>query len=323
MHGRALFNAAMRFRKRRLMAHSPILLRKIAVVPLSYALLILAACGNAPESSEAVPDSLFTAVESLLSPPGEVMQARRIIEAECLRAHGLNAPISYEVSVYPRQVADVGGVFRSKEDALTKGYPSTTSVDSSQDELSTFEQSLSTSQKKKYERLTDFTGKYKDSSCVAESDRVIFGSSEKTAEVLNTYNDYGTNKTKSTLEDQDVQNALTKKYFPCLAASGFDVKKIGQMGEIAQSKLGHYRKATEAPGEAERNIALTDYKCQQKAALLHVFQTALKRTAGKWMVENEALLLDRYERLQDAVKKSNKVIKGELTYGNSVKSRER
>lgn len=269
-------------------------------------------CGSESQAVE-VPDTVFEAVDDLISTPDEVLQAENVLEAQCLQSHGLDAPIDLTVTETPKQVADVGGVFRSKSEAVTAGYTSTYR-DNDDDPWSLFEKSLSGKDKKEYEKLTDFTGKNAKTSCFAEADRVLFGSREAAVKILNTFNEYGTHASSSTLNDSDVQKALTDKYFPCMKKAGYEINKIGQMSGIASEQLGQYRHSGEGPSAKEQEMATIDYECQVKADLLNVFQTALKRTAGKWMVENEAMLLERHEKLEDALKKSNQVLKGEYTY---------
>ncbi|MCI1935418.1 MAG: hypothetical protein LKJ44_03265 [Bifidobacteriaceae bacterium] len=269
-------------------------------------------CGNESQAVE-VPDTVFEAVDDLLFTPAEVSQAEDVLNAQCLQSHGLEAPIDFTVTETATPVADVGGVFRSKSEAVKTGYSSTQREDNN-DPWSLFEKSLSGKDKKEYEKLTDFTGKNDDKSCLAEADRVLFGSPEAAYKIVYTYNDYKANDSSSTLYDADVQKALTDKYFPCMKKAGYDIRKIGQMSSIVSEQLGQYRLWGEKPSAKEQEMATIDYECQTQADLLNVFQTALKRTAGKWMVENEAMLLERHEKLEDALKKSNQVLKGEYTY---------
>ncbi|MCI1983462.1 MAG: hypothetical protein LKJ47_01635 [Bifidobacteriaceae bacterium] len=280
-------------------------------------LLLSNACGA---GQSVVSEHLFEATDSLLSPPTEVILGRTIIENQCLRSHNLRMPIHYEVTRISRSVADVGGVFRSKEDALANGYSSTINMSSLQRAIDTFENSLSAKDKKKYDELTDFTGPNKDHSCVAASNNIIFGSTKITSDVLNTFNDYGANKTESTLEDKDVQSALKKIYFPCMNRAGYEISKIGEMSKLALKELGTYRSPSTKPNKKEQEMVLIDYSCQKRAKLFDIFQKSLKRTAGNWMAENEGMLLDRYEKLQAALKRSNQVINGELTYENATAS---
>lgn len=96
--------------------------------------------------------------------------------------------------------------------------------------------------------------------------------------------------------------------------NGYDIAKIGQMRDVAAEEFGAYRASSEGPSQAEQDMAVTDYTCQDKAHLLSAVQGAFKRSAGKWMVENEALLLERHEQLQEALKKSNAIIAGDYSY---------
>lgn len=41
---------------------------------------------------------------------------------------------------------------------------------------------------------------------------------------------------------------------------------------------------------------------------------AMQRTAGKWMLENEAMLLERHELLEQAMDRAKQVIDGSVTY---------
>ncbi|MCI1935417.1 MAG: hypothetical protein LKJ44_03270 [Bifidobacteriaceae bacterium] len=277
-------------------------------------LLGVSGCGGESQAVE-VPDSVFEAVDDLLSTPDEVDQAERVLEAQCLQSHGLDAPIDLTVAVTAKQVADVGGVFRSKSEAMRAGYPSTYR-DDNDDPWSLFEKSLSGKDKKEYEKLTDFTGKNAKTSCIAEAYGVLFGSREVAWKILNTFNEYGAHTSSSTLNDSNVQKALTDKYFPCMKKAGYDIRKIGQMSSIASEQLGQYRQLGEGPNAKEQEMALTDYECQAQANLLEVFQNAMKKTGGKWMVENEAMLLERQEKLAAALKKSIQVLKGEYTYND-------
>jgi len=86
------------------------------------------------------------------------------------------------------------------------------------------------------------------------------------------------------------------------------------MDSVALDTFGKYRKRGQGPSSAEQAMALDDYTCQEKADLLTTVQDAFKQTAGQWMVENEAMLLERYEDLQTALKKANQVINGEYNY---------
>ena len=140
-----------------------------------------------------------------------------------------------------------------------------------------------------------------------------FGTYKNSNIILNTYNDYAVEVNKHTIDVKEVQDAITK-YTDCLNNLGYEIDTDTQMDSVALDTFGKYRKRGQGPSSAEQAMALDDYTCQEKADLLTTVQDAFKQTAGQWMVENEAMLLERYEDLQTALKKANQVINGEYNY---------
>ncbi|TPF85461.1 hypothetical protein BW13_10650 [Bifidobacterium sp. UTCIF-37] len=61
-------------------------------------------------------------------------------------------------------------------------------------------------------------------------------------------------------------------------------------------------------------MARQDYMCQREAELIEHIDIAMERNAGKWMMANEAKLLERYEILGDALRKANQVISGQYSF---------
>ena len=88
-------------------------------------ILSVSACGGHPNAAD-VPDTVTSAIVDLSSVDMEIMQAQEILKRQCMRTKGFDVPIDYTVITVPQSYVDVGGVFRSREEAETVGYSTQT-----------------------------------------------------------------------------------------------------------------------------------------------------------------------------------------------------
>lgn len=89
-------------------------------------IVLLGGCGSGEDQSAEVPLPVRTAVTDLIGNPTELYQANDVLTAQCARARGFDVPKTLAVSTGPKGYADVGGVFRSQEEAVSVGYPTVT-----------------------------------------------------------------------------------------------------------------------------------------------------------------------------------------------------
>lgn len=272
--------------------------------------LCLSACGGRPNAAD-VPDVVTSATVELASVDMEILQAQEILIGQCARSKGFDVPIDYTVTPVTQSYIDVGGVFRSKEEAESVGYSTQTADLAEQSsERNAYENSLSESEREKYEKEVNGI---EPPNCTADASAVLFGSTEDSGAVFNTFNDIVREQSSSALDDRDVQSAIMDEYVPCMKKAGYNVHGLSG-GELAGKKFGRYRKWNEPPNAEEKAMAMQDYQCQADANLMQRIDNALERNAGTWMVANEAMLLERHEKLQQARERANQVISGKLSY---------
>lgn len=272
--------------------------------------VMLGACGGHPNAAD-VPDMVTSATADLTAVDMEIMQAQEILAGQCARSKGFAVPIDYTVLAVSQSYIDIGGVFRSREEAETVGYSTQTAdLQGHGAALRAYEDSLSDAEKTRYEQ--EVSG-FDSPNCYTQANVVLFGSSEEADEVLNTFNDVLREQSSSAIEDSDVQAAIKDEYMPCMEEAGYNVRGL-RGGELAGKKFGRYRKWNEPPNDEEKAMAVQDYQCQADANLMQRIDNALERNAGTWMVANEAMLLERHEKLQQARERANQVISGKLSY---------
>ena len=241
-----------------------------------------------------------------------------MIAVQCMRARGYDMPVSLAASsANVGGYADVSAIFQSEEEAVVTGYPFAT-VDYGQgiDEFDAYAKTLSETERDRFNKdLGGDGGDLQDnpSACFLQAYEAVYGSFEQYAQLAGTFNEYSAKKTKSTLEDKDVGKAISERYMPCMASAGYEVNGL-RAEDIAATEFGVYRTWNDPPGEGERALAAQDFECQRQAGLTDALDAALERTAGRWMVENEAVLLERHERLQEAMERAKGVISGNDTY---------
>ncbi|WP_129858679.1 hypothetical protein [Bifidobacterium pseudolongum] len=273
--------------------------------------LCLGACGGNPNAAD-VPDIVTSATVELASVDMEILQAQEILISQCARSKGFDVPADYyTVPPVAQSYIDVGGVFRSKEEAESVGYSmQTADLAEQSSERNAYENSLSESEREKYEKEVNGI---EPPNCTADASTVLFDSAEDSGAVFNTFNDIVREQSSSALDDRDVQSAIMDEYVPCMKKAGYDVRGL-RGGELAAKKFGRYRKWNEPPNAEEKAMAVQDYQCQADANLMQRINNALERNAGTWMVANEAMLLERHEKLQQARERANQVISGKLSY---------
>lgn len=276
------------------------------------AFTLLAAVGACGQSKAAdVPDAVVTATADLVAIDPAIMQAQSILSAQCARTHGFEVPVDYSAIPATQGYADVGGIFRSQEEAETIGYAQqTVNFERDADAEEQFLATLTDAEKDRYDREV---GGFDDTSCDAQAYAILFGSNDRAGMVLNTFNDLVREQSASALDDSEVQSAIMDEYVPCMAEGGYQVNGL-RAGDLAGERFGKYRTRNEKPNDDERAMARYDYGCQQKARLMDRIDTAMERNAGTWMVSNEAMLLDRHETLRKAMDVANQVIAGTCTY---------
>lgn len=271
-------------------------------------LLGIGACGHS--NAVDVPDAVTSATVELASVDLEIMQAQSILQGQCAQSKGFDVPIDYSIVPVTQSYADIGGVFRSKEEAETVGYSAQTAdLGGHSAALNAYEEALDTAEQERYEREVS-SG---DASCSTQAYAILFGSMKETEAIFNTFSDLVREQSSSALEDSDVQAAIKDEYMPCMKKAGYNVRGL-RGGELAGKKFGRYRKWNEPPNDEEKAMAVQDYQCQADANLMQRINNALERSAGTWMVANEAMLLERHEKLQQAREIANEVIAGKRSY---------
>ena len=267
-------------------------------------------CGGHPNAAD-VPDTVTSAIVDLSSVDMEIMQAQEILKRQCMRTKGFDVPIDYTVITVPQSYVDVGGVFRSSEEAETVGYSTQTAdLQGRSVALDSYVDALSDSERNRYEQEE---GDLDTGGCAAQAYTVLLESPENTRAVFDTFDDVIREQSFSAIEDADVQSAVMDEYVPCMKKAGYNVRGL-RGGELAGKKFGRYRKWNEPPNDEEKAMAVQDYQCQADANLMQRIDNALERNAGTWMVANEAMLLERHEKLQQARERANQVISGKLSY---------
>lgn len=268
-------------------------------------------CGAGHPNAADVPDAVTSATADLTAVDMEIMQAQEILAGQCARSKGFAVPIDYTVLAVSQSYIDIGGVFRSREEAETVGYSTQTAdLQGHGTALRAYEDSLSDAEKTRYEQ--EVSG-FDSPNCYTQANAVLFGSPEEADEVLNTFDDVLREQSASAIEDSDVQAAIKDEYMPCMKKAGYDVRGL-HGGALAGKKFGRYRKWNEPPNDEEKAMAVQDYQCQADANLMQRINNALERSAGTWMVANEAMLLERHEKLQQAREIANEVIAGKRSY---------
>ncbi|WP_140445736.1 MULTISPECIES: hypothetical protein [unclassified Bifidobacterium] len=278
-------------------------------------MMVLSGCSSSQTVD--VSDPVIKATSELMSIDPEILQAQNILQQQCARGLGFDVPIDYSAIPSIQGYADVGGIFRSEQEATSVGYGiKTISMDSRVSTVDSYLDSLTHAEQLRYEK--EVNGDISDSkeflhSCAARSYAILFGSYQRSNEVLNTFNELIQNQSKSALEDSDVQTAISEKYVPCMADAGYNVRGL-RAGDLARQRFGTYRDWNDSLSDEERDMARQDYMCQREAELIEHIDIAMERNAGKWMMANEAKLLERYEILGDALRKANQVISGQYSF---------
>lgn len=277
--------------------------------------LILAGC-SAGDSAD-VPDNVTSAATELMALPAELFQASDMIAAQCMRAKGYDIPTSlasYGIG-YARGYADIPAIFLSEEDARRSGYPSATvDHDKGVDFFDAYAKKLDASQQKRFGK--DLNGEAMvmgPDACFYQAFETVFGSFDRYVELASTFNEYSAGKARSTLRETPVQQAILAGYVPCMVKAGYAVKGLNA-SDVAAQRFGAYRLWNERPNDSEQAMAVQDFTCQRQANLHTVVKDALERTAGQWMLNNEALLLERHEKLNEAKDQARAVISGAVSY---------
>lgn len=271
-------------------------------------------CGAGHPNAADVPDMVTSATVDLAAVDMEIMQAYSILLGQCAHTIGFDVPIDYSVHSVSQSYVDVGGVFRSEDEAKTTGYSSQTAdLDIGHTALDAYMDTLNELERQRYDREVSGDMSGKDDSCSVRAYSELFGSYEDMEKVFNTFDDVLREQSSSALDDRDVQSAIKDEYMPCMKKAGYNVRGL-RGGELAGKKFGRYRKWNEPPNDEERAMAVQDYQCQADANLMQRINNALERNAGTWMVANEAMLLERHEKLQQAREIANEVIAGKRSY---------
>ncbi|NMM94709.1 hypothetical protein [Bifidobacterium oedipodis] len=291
-------------------------LKKVVLAILAVTLAVGAGgCGNAQEAE--VSDSVVKATSDLVTIDPEIMQAYGILRQQCARSRGFDVPVDYSTIPMLQGYADVGGIFRSEQEAVSLGYSMQT-MDQVEGDFSEedFEKTLGAEDRKRYEH--EVIGDISDEksffgSCAAQAYAALFGSYEKSNEVLNTFNEMANEQTRTSLDDGEVRKAITDVYAPCMTKAGYPLRGL-KAGELAGERFGRYRAWNEPPNAEEQAMARQDYACQSEAGIMERIDMAMERNAGAWMAANEATLLARYETLEEALGKANQVINGQADF---------
>lgn len=281
---------------------------------VALTLCFCAGCGE--NQSAQVADNVVAATADLVAIDPEIMQAQSILQQQCARSLGFDVPVDYTAIPASQGYADVGGIFRSEQEAMSKGYASETVKSEGRGfDENAYLETLSASERSRYERevIGDVTDKGFEQSCAARSYAELFGSYERSGEVLNTFNEMVREQSASALDDKDVQRAITETYVPCMAQAGYQLQGL-KAGKLAQERFGKYRKWNDPPNADEQAMAKQDYNCQRQAELMEHIDTAMERNAGAWMASNEGTLLSRHETLEAALGKANQVIAGQYRF---------
>lgn len=284
---------------------------------LTAIVVCLGGCGYNDDQAAVVPLTLQTAVSDLIGNPTELYQANKVLTVQCARTRGFDMPSALVANTSAKGYADVGGIFRSQAEAVAVGYPTVT-IDYAKgvDVLDAYRDTLSESESDRFaEEVSGILDgdPNENTACWFESTRWLYGSWNNYTDWSRVSDEYGRNKSDTTLNDPDVVAAIRDEYMPCMAEYGYKVRGL-RAYEIAQKEFGAYRMYNEPPDEREKTLARHDFDCQERAGLMDKLDVAMQRTAGKWMLENEAMLLERHELLEQAMGRAKQVIDGSVTY---------
>ena len=286
------------------------------VVFTAISAILLCGCGYDDDQTAAVPQTLNNAVADLLGRPTELSQAKEMLTIQCARERGFNMPQTLTVNTGAEGYADVRGVFRSRSEAESVGYPSVTvNYDGGSDVLNAYQDTLNSEESERFDNEVQgvLDNPETNSDCWFQATRWIYGSWSNYTDWSHVSDEYGRSKSDTTLNDPDVVAAIRDEYMPCMAEYGYNVRGL-RAYEIAQKEFGAYRMYNEPPDEREKTLARHDFDCQERAGLMDKLDAAMQRTAGKWMLENEAMLLERHELLEQAMGRAKQVIDGSVTY---------
>lgn len=283
----------------------------VSFTALLLCLPLLAGCGQVE-----VPAALKTATLDLLEHPSELGQAEEIFQVECARSKGYDVPLTFSTSGGAAVFVDIGGIFDSKEQALS-GYGSATvnEENSGIDAITEFEMSLAPNEEATFEEEVtgNLDGTPDTTACATLGTNWIYGSEEIYSKIVNTPNDYMRSVSSTIGDDSDLLRAVTDDYSPCMVKAGYELTGLSGY-RYAQEKFGRYRRWDAPPSAEEQAMAVQDYECQQKAKVKELAEVAFERVGGQWMVSNEAMLLERHEQLNAAKERAQQIISGDFTY---------
>jgi len=291
------------------------------IVGATSSLLAAALLCGCTASEPEPPQELVSALGSLSALPGDIAAARTILREECLRDAGYPVPSSAVSTMTSRaQYGSIVGIWSSEEQARSSGY-STTYLPDVQHPLDEFAASLSDAEADDFYKVLRGDGtseaEYTTSNgatfsrsatgCEAESDEVIFGNLDKAMEAelfVNEVNAAMSGKVDSIAVENEVAT-----YERCMAERGYEVEGL-HAEALAATQFGQYREYGEAPSLEERNLAVTDHRCQAESGLAEAVQRASARAIGGWLIEHESQILELRELIDDSVQKAQGIIHG-------------
>lgn len=295
--------------------------RSVVAVAAVLAMMSCAGCGSKKESQDAdVPENVSEATVSVVIPHPEPYTASDILSVQCMRERGFNMPtnLSYTSSAATTSYADVGGVFTSLDQATATGYPQITVKTNSTNTINGYQASLSKSEQERFEQ--EYNGSIDDTdaqkeistACSVQALRWVYGSWKNYANLADIGNEWSSKRSESTLQQKEVQDAIDT-YTQCMAKAGYKVDGL-RAYKIAGKEFGRYRSIGSKPNAKEQALATQDFRCQDEAGIIPAVRKAMNHVSGRWMVENEARILELNDVLQETMERANSVINGDKDY---------
>lgn len=282
--------------------------------------LVLTSCASAtvvPVSAE-----VRAAVVALSALPPDLEIAHRLFWRDCMSALGWEVPFDATSTNRPRAaLIGVSELFASESDAATFGYPTTTQETLSISDV--YANSLPEDDKRAFE--LDSFGDGDDpatitlengaevsrstTGCTAEADVAVYGSVLGALQLQEFVNELNNQSTKIFDAADHVLTERFGTYQDCMDEAGYSVHGLSA-ASLAEELFGVYRQPWEPPGEDERTLAITDFRCQDAAGFRIALDDLFIERSGAWIVENQNEILANREALDASLQRALAIVDG-------------
>ncbi|MDR6865783.1 hypothetical protein J2Y69_000365 [Microbacterium resistens] len=279
-----------------------------AVVGLTL-LLTITGCSDSPQS-EAVSEETLRAASTLTDFPPEIEIAESISIHDCIRRAGIDMPFDSRAGSSPSLTFGLSNIFTTADEAKRLGYTST--ISDGGEVIQEWEDNLTGTEREKYylallgpdggEKAEVQLGNgtvisTSREGCIAEAQTEIYGSVDAALSFLALVNEY-LSAAGEGASDRDARlKALIPDFEECMKQQGYKVDGLG-VQDTAEQMFGGYRAPGDPPGQAEQQLALADFECQQDIGLRDAVAESFAHTASDWLRANEGKLLAMQEELK-------------------------